>query len=402
MPVAPEDSTTIERLLAVAPAWNGLPSAAEAVGLESHTLLHCGPPADPAHDLVIPILNSAAVACVYEGWAKDFDEADGLIRSGGVQFEPAQDRNVATPMAAVVSPSMRVLEFFDLNGSAHRAFAPLNGGGTGAAPAPRYGRKSQQALELVRFLNDEVADAIAAAAAEPVPWLPIIDDALVNGDDGHLRHVAAHKALMTILQDRLGPGFAGSKAGRFIAEWPIFHLNFWMAGTKCALNGAAGIKGSGIITAFGGNGAQFGLQVSGLPGRWFTVEATPPRGNLREPHTIDTCLGAFGDSALAEALGLGAMAQSYCPDMQALHKDFNHDDILELPEKLLLAQHPGLAKSGARVGLTVRTVVATGTTPVIELGIVDKAGIDGGLGAGLYRPPMAPFMAACSALDSPS
>ena len=344
--MTPEDSHAIENLLAVAPAWSGVPTAAQAVGLAGHTMLHCGPPADPSHDLVKPTLHSAAVACVYEGWAGDLDDADRLIASGEVRFEPAQDYNVATPMAAVVSPSMRLLEFTDSNDSDRRAFAPINGGGTGAAPAPRYGRKTQEAVDLVGFLNDEVADAIAPAAAEPISWLPIIDDALAKGDDGHLRHVEAHKTLLAVLGERLGSGFAGSRVERFIAQWPIFHLNFWMAGSKCVLAAAAGVEGSAIVTAFGGNGARFGLQVGGLPGRWFTVRATPPRGKLREPHTVETCVGAYGDSALAEALGFGAMAQYYCPDMQALHKDFNHDDILDLPATLLMAEHPACRNPG--------------------------------------------------------
>ncbi|MEE8334286.1 MAG: DUF1116 domain-containing protein [Alphaproteobacteria bacterium] len=395
----PADRHALEKLLAVRPAWAGVPLAADAVGLEGATLLHCGPPADPPHDLVRPTVHSAAVACVFEGWASNFDEADALIASGDVRFEPEQNRNVATPMAAVVSPSMRLLKFVDLDDPGRRAFAPLNGGGTGAAPAPRYGRKTMEALDLVRFLNDEVADAIAPASAEPIPWLPIIDDALIGGDDGHLRHLAAHGMLVAMLRERLGSGFAGGRSDAFIAEWPIFHLNFWMAGSRCVLAAAAGVEGSSIITAFGGNGDRFGLQVGGLPGRWFTVEATPPRGRLRPPHTPASCVGAYGDSALAEALGLGAMAQSYCPDMQALHKDFTPGDILELPAKLLMGAHPALPKSRARVGLSARAVVEAGITPVVELGIVDAAGLDGGLGAGIYRPPIAPFVAACAALD---
>jgi hypothetical protein len=221
----------------------------------------------------------------------------------------------------------------------------------------------------------------------------------MRGDDGHLRHVAANKILVGILRDRLGGGFAGSAADAFVEKWPFFHLNFWMAGSKLILSAAAGTKGSAIITAFGGNGQKFGLQIAGLPGRWFTAAATPPIGNIREPHTVETTLGAFGDSAVAEGLGLGALAQSYCPDMQALHKDFTPGDILDLPAKLLMASHPALPKSGARVGLSARAVVDLGTTPVVELGIADKAGIDGGLGAGLYRPPLAPFAEACAALD---
>jgi len=93
------------------------------------------------------------------------------------------------------------------------------------------------------------------------------------------------------------------------------------------------------------------------------------------------------------------MAQSFCPDMRALHRDFAPDDLFDLPAKLLMAEHPALPKSRARVGLSARGVVAAGMTPVVELGIVDAAGLDGGLGAGLYRPPMAPFVEACAALD---
>lgn len=394
------DDRAMEQLLAVAPAWSSVTTASRALGLDGQTLLHSGPPADPAHNLTTTILNSASVACVYEGWAGTLDDADAMIASGEVTFAPAQDRNVVTPMAAVVSPSTRLLEITDLNGNAAPTYAPINGGGTGGDPAPRYGRKSEEALDYLKFINDEVADAIAPAAWDPLPWFPIIDDALTKGDDGHLRHNEAHKTLAGLLCDRLGQEFAHSKVGEFVQKWPFFHLNYWMACSKLAMSAAADVPESAIITAFGGNGDTFGLQVSGLPGRWFTVPATPPLGNMREPHTLETVGGAMGDSAVAEGLGLGAMAQSYCPDMQALHADFNHDDIFELPAKLLMAVHPGFPKSGARVGLSARAVVETGTTPIVELGIMDKAGNDGGLGAGLYRPPIELFSEACAALDA--
>ena len=113
------DKSAIEKLLAVVPAWRGVTSAAKAVNLADYELLHCGPPSDPCNALVTPILNSAAVACVYEGWAQTLTEADHLIGSGKVKFSPAQDRNIVTPMAAVVSPSMKLTEFVDLNAPNH-------------------------------------------------------------------------------------------------------------------------------------------------------------------------------------------------------------------------------------------------------------------------------------------
>jgi hypothetical protein len=185
-----------------------------------------------------------------------------------------------------------------------------------------------------------------------------------------------------------------------VGEWPIFHLNFWMAAARCALSAASGVKDSALITAFGGNGAKFGLQVSGLPGHWFTANADVPLGNVRAPYTLESCTGAYGDSALAEGFGLGAMALSYCPDMQALHTGFYDDSIYDLPGALLMAAHPGLPTSAARAGLSARAVIDSGKTPVVELGLVEKTGVDGGLGAGLYRPPLAPFAEACAALDT--
>jgi hypothetical protein len=396
--MTPPDAEALGRLLKARPAWTGILSASAAVGLKTHTLLHSGPPSEGP--LVIPTLNSAAVACVFEGWAHDLDEADALITSGAIRFAPAQDYNVATPLAAVVSPSMQLLVMADIAGSGVNAFAPLNGGGTGGAPAARYGRKSQEALDLLRFLNEEVAHAIAPAADTPVDWLAIIDDALTKGDDAHLRHLEAHTTMMALLSEQLGADFAASKAGAFVGEWPIFHLNFWMAAARCALSTASGVKGSALITAFGGNGAQFGLQVSGLPGRWFTADADVPRGNVRAPYTLESCTGAYGDSALAEGFGFGAMALSYCSDMQALHTGFYDDEIYDLPGTLLMAVHPGMPKSGARAGLSARAVVDSGKIPLVELGLVEKMGVAGGLGAGLYQPPLAPFAEACTALDT--
>ena len=395
-----DDEKAVDKILAVVPAWSRVTTARDAMDLPDHTLLHCGPPAEPSQVLVTPILNSAAVACVYEGWAKTLDEADQLIVSGRIKFAPAQDRNVATPMAAVISPSMKLTEFVDLNDANRHAWAPLNGGGTGADPVPRYGYKCQAAIEFLRFLNDEVGEVMAAVLGDsPIEWLPIIDEALMLGDDGHLRHLEAHKILVGMIRERLGVVFAGSPVDIFIEKWPFFHLNFWMAASKLILSAAAGTEGSSIITAFGGNGNEFGLQVAGLPEQWFVCPAKPPLGKIREPYTVKTCVGAFGDSAVAEGLGLGAMAQSYCPDMQALHAGFTPYDIFELPKKLLMAPHPGMTKSGARVGLSARAVMKTNLTPVLELGIADKHGVNGGLGAGIYRPPIALFAAACEALS---
>ena len=399
MMLADADRQSAEALCAVDPAWTRMCTAADAPGLDEYTLLHCGPPASPSHALVQPILNSAAVACVFEGWAADLDEALGLVQSGSIRFQPAQDHRVATPMAAVVSPSMQLIEMSDLGGGGRSAYAPINGGGHGGSPVPRYGRRAPECVDFLRFLNGGVAELLADACKEPLRWLPIVDRALVGGDDSHLRHVAAHGYLMDALRIRLGARHSNTEADRFLRQWPIIHLNFWMAAVRCALDGAAGVASSSLVTACGGNGETFGMQVSGLPGRWFTVPATPPIGRLRDQFVAADTTGAFGDSAIVEAFGLGALAHSFAPQMKELFGDHDHDDLLALPAKLLTTVHPRLPRSGALVGLAARSVLAHHATPVVELGIVDRRGEAGGLGAGLYRPPLAPFTVACAALD---
>ena len=101
------DNLAIEKMVSVVPAWQRVATAKEAFGLVDRTLLHCGPPANSINNLVKPILNSAAVACVFEGWAATLEEADEMIDAGEINFQAAQDLNVVTPMAAVVSSSMK-------------------------------------------------------------------------------------------------------------------------------------------------------------------------------------------------------------------------------------------------------------------------------------------------------
>ena len=395
------DRQAVDALTAVEPAWTGMRTAADALGLKTRTLLHCGPPATPAHALVPPILNSAAVACVFEGWADDLDEAMELVRSGSIRFLPAQDHRAATPMAAVVSPSMRMIEMSDLGGNARPCYAPINGGGHGGSPVPRYGRRAPECVAFLRFLNGPVADLLDEVAAEPLPWLALVDHALTIGDDTHLRHVAAHARLLEVIDARRGTRKPDPDTDAFIREWPIFHLNYWMAAVRCILDGATGVPSSSLVTALGGNGQIFGLQISGLPGRWFTCEATPPIGTLRKGFVTADTTGAFGDSAIIEAFGLGALAHRYAPQMRDLFAGHHHVDLLTLPAKLLAVVHPRLPASGALTGLVARKVSARRTTPVIELGIVDRTGHAGGLGAGLYRPPLDPFSTACRELTAP-
>ena len=151
------DQIAFQSLLKVCPAWTGMRRASDVLELAERSVLHAGPPFSRETEIPAPIANSAAVAIVFEGWAENLTEATTLIQAGKIQFFPAQDKRVVTPMAAVITPSMNLIEISDLNNEASKIWTPINGGGTGGDPVPRYGKKSEAALSFLRHLNGEIA-----------------------------------------------------------------------------------------------------------------------------------------------------------------------------------------------------------------------------------------------------
>ena len=124
-------------------------------------------------------------------------------------------------------------------------------------------------IDLLKYLNHDLAPILAKSVKTPIPWFPIIDESLVHGDDAHLRHLYANEKLLEIMDKNLPANFRSSKQREFIKKWPIFNLNFWMAAAKCSLSSASHIDGSSFVTSMGGNGKEFGIKISGIPNTWF-------------------------------------------------------------------------------------------------------------------------------------
>ena len=76
------DQLAFDKAMATQPVWNNFDCAADAVDLPENVLLHAGPAfAEPDH-ITRPVLNSACVAAVYQGLARDFDRAESMIMTG--------------------------------------------------------------------------------------------------------------------------------------------------------------------------------------------------------------------------------------------------------------------------------------------------------------------------------
>src|SRR6185503_15235835 len=143
----------LQRMAAVRPQWTAVKSAREALGLEGRVLLHAGPPLQDPTRPPIPMLNSAVLSCLHEGWARTPDEAERLLASGTVRLEPSHTRSVATPLAAMVSPKTTLAEIADEVGGG-RYYAYL---GTGAGPQQRFGTRDPAILEKLAFRESVLA-----------------------------------------------------------------------------------------------------------------------------------------------------------------------------------------------------------------------------------------------------
>lgn len=388
------DEQALAALIAVDPEWSGLGEAAALTGTEPHVLLHAGPAFDDPSAITRPILNSACVAAVYEDLATDFHQARSAIRAGDLVLRPAQDYGVVTPLASVVSASMPLQVVRDRNNPECTAFSPLNGGG---GPAMRLGLCNDDVLRHLRWLNGEFAGLLGDALPQPVALLQVAADAIRAGDDCHGRTPAATRLLSARLADSLS---LTAEARAFLDQGPSFFLNLWMAACRCMLGSAAGIAGSSLVVAAGANGARTGIQVAGLPGRWFVHDADPPAGKFDDPSLPPSrALGAIGDSAIVDALGFGAMAMNYAPEQRKNLLPFMPDDGLALPELLLSAVHPAFGDLGLKVGMLARRVADRRRAPVVSLGILDVDGELGRLGGGIYTTPLSLFNEAVAALQ---
>jgi hypothetical protein len=387
---AEADNQAVGRLAMARPAWVAMDRLGPATGVGPMTVLHAGPPLRPGEPVPVPLANSIALAAMYEGWAASLDDARRLVQAGAITLKPAQDHGVVVPLAGIASPSMAVHVIADLASGGRPAYAVVN---EGLAPALRLGTGDTAVVQKLHWLNGELAAWLGEAVAQsPVELLPVIDAALRSGDDCHSKTVAGTNLILRRLRHSREGG--PERVSRFLEEAGGFALNLWMGAVATAMRSAQGVPGSSLLTAAGGNGVAFGVQVSGIPGRWFCQPASPPATPGELPVAA---LPAIGDSAVLDCFGLGGMALDCAPDVAAALDGCLPDDAARRGGATMAIDHPALAGTKRRVGLLARRVAAAGP-PLIVLGVLDASGQLGRISGGVYSPPAALFANACQAL----
>ncbi|WP_286715526.1 oxalurate catabolism protein HpxZ [Marinobacter sp. tcs-11] len=378
MTAAVIQADNIERALqcvyAVRPVWSGVVTAAEAVGLGRHCLLHAGPPfANPIRPSA-PILASAALCCVHEGWAEDLGSARKMILDGRVRLHPAQEYDVVTPLAAVISPSTPLVEVVDAEGSG-RCWSLLP---SGSGPQIRFGSADPAVLERLRFRDEQLAVAFGQCLpTDGIELIPLAQAGLLAGDDLHAQTSGATLALL----DRLAQQDLPAQVAEVLQSAPLFFLPLWMAACHLMLRASIGCGADQLVIGLSGNGQEVGIRLSGAPQHWLTRAARRPDGpRLREGDTLAAPM--LGDSGVIDAAGFGAQAWGHAQAIAELMSPW-------LPPgwqpnmDCLRGQHPAFAGFGLRTGLDAALASQQACPPLVALAMLDEAGEQGLLGRGV-------------------
>jgi len=407
MDIEAANEVAIRRILDSQPVLVGIGRALDVIpGMRPNLILHAGPPI-PWERMCGPLRGAVIGALVYEGLARDEQEALEVAASGEVHFEPCHHHGAVGPMAGVVSASMPVY-IVENRTFGTRAYANLN---EGYGKVLRYGAYGAEVLERLRWINERVAPAIGRALERMggVDMKALIARQLTMGDEGHNRNVAGsalfarvlapHLARLDLDSDTLHDVF------RYLAENDLAILNPVMAACKATMDAAHGSEGSTVVTCMARNGTEFGIRVSGLGDRWFTAPAEIPKG-LYFPGFGDADANPdIGDSTITETAGIGAFAMAASPAIVRFVGGTPKEAMnatLEMYE-ITLTENPAFAIPqldfrGTPTGIDIRKVVRTGITPRINTGIAHREPGVGQIGAGLVRAPMACFEEAVRAM----
>ena len=394
------------RLVSADPVLVDVAPAGEIVeGLSGRTILHSGPPI--TWERMCGAQRGSVIGLVlFEGWAADAAEAEELVAGGGVELEPNHHHHGVGPMAGTTSPSLPVWVVENRTFGTRAYCRPTDA-------AQQFGDYSDQALNGIRQWRDVRAPAVRAALRElgGLPLRPVLAKALAMGDELHNRP----NALSALLGNELAPALVEADVPRdalvqtlwWLARDEFFGLGVSMAAAKSSVEPAEGVDYSTMVTAMARNGTEFGIRISGLPGRWFTAPAPEIEGLYLPGYSAADAGLDMGDSAITETAGWGGFVLGGAPGILALVGGTPEQavEISRSMRSITLGLSPDyrmpvFSFEGAPVGIDVRKVVRTGIVPTIDTAIAHREPGHPKIGGGMVRAPIDCFKSALRAFGA--
>ncbi len=386
----------IERMQKSQPTLVGLDIAGNVVpGMKKKMILHAGPPI--TWDRMCGPLKGAVIGgLIYEGLAKNEEEAIELASSGEIEFSPWHHHNGVGPMAGVATYSMPVF-IVENTTYGNKAYCTMN---EGLGKVLRYGAYDDEVISRLKWMEEELYPVLrdTIKLSGPINLKNLIAQALQMGDECHNRNKAGTslfiREIAPYLVETDYSEEVKSRVLKFIHGNDHFFLNLSMPAGKATTQAAEWIEGSTIVTTMARNGTDFGIRVSGLPDQWFVGPALQVKGLLFPGFTDDDANPDIGDSTITETAGYGGFAMASAPAIVQFVGGTPKDAMnftLKMYE-ITAAENetykiPYLNFRGTPTGIDIRKVIEKGILPQINTGIAHKKPGVGQVGAGLVNPP---------------
>src|SRR5262244_2060531 len=377
-----------------------MPAAQAIAGLYERTILHAGPPIGWER-MCGPLRGAIMGIAVFEGWAKNLDEAGKKAAAGSFAFHPNHHFGAVGPMTGLTTKSQPLL-VVENKAFGNRAYCAIN---EGLGKVMRFGGNDAEVLDRLRWIKEVLGPALGRAVreADGIPLKPLIARGLTMGDEMHQRNVACSSLIMRQLAPTLAQTAQSSEelaaCLAFIGSNDQFFLNIAMAMGKALTDPARDIAGSSVVTAMSRNGTDFGIRVSGTGERWFTAPVEMPVGLYFPGFSERDANPDMGDSAIVETIGLGGFAMAAAPavigyvgggrasEAAAFTRQMSEIVVGSNPAWVI----PALDFAGVPTGIDLRLVVETGLAPTINTGIAHREPGVGQVGAGVVKAPLACF-----------
>ncbi|TVR41981.1 MAG: DUF1116 domain-containing protein [Bacteroidia bacterium] len=399
----------LDIILGGKPFLVGMGKALDTIpGMKQNLILHSGPPVTWDR-MCGPTRGAILGALLYEGLAGSIGEAEALASSGEIVYAPCHEHASVGPMAGVISASMPV---FIVKNEAHGnyAYCTMN---EGLGKVLRYGAYGTEVIGKLRWM-ERVLYPVLKAGVEKLGGIDlknIIAQALHMGDEVHNRNRAATSLLYRILAPAVVDAAESSAAAidvlDFINGNDHFFLNLSMPAAKCCLDSARDIPYSSIVVVMARNGTDFGVQLAGTGGLWFTGEAPVPDALFFPGYSMADANRDIGDSSITETVGLGGFAIAAAPAIVQFVGGKAADavqytmDMYEITAgENNVYQIPYLNFRGTPTGIDVRKVIEKSITPFIDTGVAHREPGIGQVGAGVLSAPVEPFKKALKGLKT--
>lgn len=406
--IAEANQEVLHRVLSSQPVLKAYGRALDVVpGMTEKTILHAGPPIT-WEKMSEPLRGAVTGAIVFEGLAKNLQEAAELAASGEIEFSPCHEHGCVGSMAGVTSPSM-YMHVIENTTYGNKSYTNLS---EQLSKILRMGANDQSVIDRLVWMRDVFGPMLAAAMElneDGIDLRLMMSQALHMGDECHNRNVAGTTLLIQALSPYIIETDFSTKDKvdvlNFVASSDYFSGPTWMATCKAALDAAEGVKDSTVLTTMARNGTEFGIRAAALPGQWFTGPAQQVIGPMFAGYKPEDSGLDIGDSAITETYGIGGFAMAAAPAIVSLvggtvddamnySRTMNEITTGNNPNVTI----PALNFMGIPSGIDVRKVIETGILPIINTAITHKEAGVGMIGAGIVNPPYEAFAKAIVAL----